>query len=82
METKPKIRKQIRNWSLNAIAYAFVFLINYLSVKIGDSKSVIYYFNFIFTISYVYLFIEAVYNREGWIEIYKNPTLKDDYFDL
>jgi hypothetical protein len=82
METKPKIRKQIRNWSFDAIVCAFVFLINYLSVKIGDPKSIIYYFNFIFTIFFLYLFLRAVKNREGWIEIYENPAFLDEYFDI
>jgi hypothetical protein len=48
----------------------------------GDPKSVIYFFNFLAVIFFGYKSVEALYNRESWLDIYNDPRFKDEYFDL
>jgi dolichyl-phosphate-mannose--protein O-mannosyl transferase len=82
METKPRINKQVKNWSKSAIQYTLILLVNFLAVKMGDPKSVIYFFNFLAVIFFGYKSVEALYNRESWLDVYNDPRFKDEYFDL
>lgn len=82
METKPKINKQIKNWSKSTIQYTLILLINLLAIKIGDPSSVIYFFNFLAVVFFGYKSVDAFYNRELWLGIYNDPRFTDEYFDL
>jgi hypothetical protein len=59
-----------------------ILLINLFAIKIGDSSTVIYFLNFLNVIFFGYKSVVAVFEREFWADIYKNPTMKDDYFNL
>jgi len=82
METKPKIRKQIKSWSKSTIQYTLVLLVNLLAVKVGDPDSIIYFFNFLAVIFFGYKSVDAFLNRELWLKIYNDPRFGDEYFDL